>query len=114
MDNKIITAVVEMTSQFVRGIDDKPYEAFLPFLDQREKLIQQLKQIIGNSELANENKALMDSIMPLNMIIMAKLRELKNEAAVHLGKIEQAKVQKQGYEVHYSSDAAYFDKRIGT
>ncbi|WP_261303497.1 hypothetical protein [Paenibacillus andongensis] len=112
--DKIVEAIVELTTQFVQGIEEIRYEDINPFLDQRERLLTQLKQGTWTPEVVNKNKELLESITPLNIIIMAKIKEFKQEAAFQLGKMEQAKVQKQGYDVHYSSDAAYFDKRIGT
>lgn len=84
------------------------------FVDQRERIVAQLQQIDLTSDQRLEYRELVNDILSLDPILIAKMEQYKTEASQELTKMNLARRQRNRYEsdsTAYSEDGLFFDSK---
>lgn len=101
----------QLTFQCVRSMANIQIEDMEHFIEQRGQMILKLQKFELNEAEKAKHKQAIDRILQYDPMIVAKMNELKAEAAAGLNKVTAARRQKSAYEAAYISDSYYFDKK---
>jgi hypothetical protein len=88
------------------------YEELSAFVTQRELIIQEGKSSFNHSPLSSVYRKKVDDILAMDSKIVGRMEQLKQEAAVQLGKLSTARSQRSSYERSIeNNDGLFFDTR---
>jgi len=104
-----IRRLAKLTSEILVEIEHCDYERILLFIEQRDQVIIELKskEIVLDSKEREMLKMILDADDPL----VNKMNQLRIQASKNLDKLRKGKQQYISYEMQYSSDAAFYDRR---
>ncbi len=106
---------IEVTLLQATGIEaikqNKIEEEINAFVAKRELIMTELQTNSFTSEELERNRATMKKILEYDTIILARMNELKDEAARQMNKISTGRTQKNAYDASYASDGVYVDKK---
>jgi hypothetical protein len=89
------------------------YEQLADYVEQREQLINQI-QAMSQADvpvLSQENKDRLANVLLQDKVLLAKMHQFKAEAKLGLIKMGTARIQKEAYDVGFTPDSVFFDKR---
>jgi len=97
MDDRIVLALEQLTQGLIERLKEAAYEELAALVEEREKLIDQIRQSPPSAEQKANYQARIQRILSLDPIIMQRMTELKKEAADQLAKFNNAKMQRDMY-----------------
>jgi hypothetical protein len=109
--DKWVAELEELTSGIAARLLEADYEELAQFVDKRDLIIGQLQSQVELGASLAGYKPRLQAILAHDQAIMARMFELKNEAADGLAKLDQGKRQKNAYETAYAPDSYFFDKK---
>lgn len=109
--DKIIASLMNLTLDQVSRIQSATYEELENFVEQRESLIQELQLQTWSDQQINQYREQVSQVLQYDPIIIGRMEMLKNEAIEGLEKASSARKQKSAYEVSYSAESMFFDKK---
>nr|WP_154984720.1 hypothetical protein [Paenibacillus xylanexedens] len=110
MDN-LIAELEQLTSQIMLQIHEVSSEALEAFVDQRQAIIDLMLERTGGREATVAEQTRLKAIMENDQAILKRMNDLKIEAKDWLIQRNQAKVQKNAYEVSYAVDSIIVDTK---
>ncbi|NBI27741.1 flagellar protein FliT [Chengkuizengella marina] len=109
--DKLISQLEELTKQTFDQLNSMNYEQLEQFVQKREKIINQIKNIKISNEHKQKYQKLIQNITQYDKQILEKMKKLKDEASQELHKIRSGKKQKTAYQNAYTADSVFFDKK---
>jgi hypothetical protein len=110
--DSLVESLQAITENIVDQLDCVTEEQIVLFIDQREAIIQQLRDLEITVANREQYGTAVLKVLEYDPIITAKLEQLRSEAEDNMGKSSIAKVQNTAYNSTYSSDNSYyFDER---
>ncbi|WP_284643294.1 flagellar protein FliT [Paenibacillus silviterrae] len=107
----LITQLETMTKGLVERISLAEMEDMEEFVTQRDFLISRIVSI----QLPLEERAVyferINMISGFDSLILSRMNQLKVEAQAGLQKVNLGKVQRGAYEVAYTPDSIFFDRK---
>lgn len=132
MDN-LLRQLKQLSEDIVPRLSAATMDEMLDFIQSREEIIEQLKQkqlhkpvslncmssqngkgsdsTSASWEYSPSHQHIVEEICRCDEPIMARMLELKQEAAEGLAKFDQSRMQKNAYEAAYSMESAFIDQR---
>ncbi|NDI36511.1 flagellar protein FliT [Chengkuizengella sediminis] len=109
--DKLIPQLEELTKQTFEQLNSMSYEQLEQFVQNREKIINQIKNIKITDEHKQKYQQMIQNITKYDKQILEKMKKLKNEASQELHKIQSGKKQKTAYQNAYTADSVFFDRK---
>lgn len=109
--DKLVKRLELLTQQVVKNLSDVSFEEINAFVAEREVIMTELQTNSFTPEELDRNRDTMKRIIEQDSIILARMNELKDEAAAQMSKISTGRTQKNAYDASYSSDGIYLDKK---
>lgn len=119
-----IAKLKQLTEEIITSIDEVTFEQLEHFVAQRDEIVTALQAIIesgqnsngansnhGNEDVTIEHRETIRSILQHDAKIMKRMEELREEASKSLNKIKQGKTHRDTYDIVYSPESIYFDKK---
>lgn len=96
------------TADVVMGLDTMEFQQLESFVNEREDIIAQMMQsnMLEQDKVRLKNRVV--DTLKHDAVIVARMNELKNEASVHLAKLQASRVHRNGYESSYSDTSSMF------
>lgn len=110
MDERI-RKLYELTEAMAAKIDAAEYEELERFVDERERIIDELKELRLHQSPTEEHRKLAEKILQWDQIIQSRMQQLRSEASAGLRKLKDNRKQQQAYAPSYAIDGVYFDTR---
>lgn len=107
--DKLLKALENLTLDLVANLKKLSYDQLEEFVEKREQLITQMQSM--EQVFSETDRMLIQSILRYDTEIASRMNCLKEEAGLGMGKIDRARVQKVAYDVEYTPDSVFFDKR---
>jgi hypothetical protein len=112
MDNRMILKLEELTLQVVEGISSLTYEQLEDFVEEREQMIEHIKAWkIPLQAIDEEYKNKIRIILQYDPLIRSRMNLLKEEAKQHMNKMDQGHILKKAYDIDYTPESVFFDKK---
>lgn len=116
--DKALLRLKELSAKIAPRLAEATMDEILDFIQEREELIDQLKDSYSPDLNADDRKAgdhpyrsLVEEIGRYDEPIMARMMELKQEAIEGLARFDQSRMQRNAYEAAYSTESAFIDRR---
>ncbi|ETT65512.1 hypothetical protein BSK66_11085 [Paenibacillus odorifer] len=110
MDNCILE-LNKITQDIIIRLDNCSYEELTDFVEQRQNLIDQLEQHVKKQSIGVIQQYQLRELLETDPMIIARMQQLKSEAAKWLQQREQAKTQRNAYEAAYTPDSFLMDRK---
>jgi hypothetical protein len=107
--HNLLQSLQQITQEVLSNLEQIKFEHLETFVEHREQIIIQL-QAAGQS-LDDKEKKLIEDILQHDVVIMARMQQLKDEASYGINKIDRARVQSSAYYAEYTPDSIFFDRR---
>ncbi|GIP40993.1 hypothetical protein J31TS4_42730 [Paenibacillus sp. J31TS4] len=108
MDN-LLAALEELTVRCASSAEQMDYLDIERFVEERGRILASIQATPVPDKSRYQEQV--ERILRYDPIILARMEQLKQEAADALGKRSDARRQKSAYEVDYTPDAVLFDRR---
>lgn len=108
MDN-LLAALEEITVLCASSAEQMDYLEIERFVEERGRILASIQAIPVSDK--NRYQGQVERILRYDPIIMARMEQLKQEAAEALGKRTNARRQKNAYDADYTPDAVLFDRK---
>lgn len=114
--DKWLKELEQLTEGAAVRIQDMTHEELLQFVEDRGRLIEQwkhsysgadLEQAAGNPDL----KRRVFKLLEQDGAIRVRMQLLLDEYGGSFNKVQKAKMQKSAYDVEYTPDSLFFDKK---
>ena len=109
--HSLVASLQTITEHMVQQLDSVSEEQILFFIDQREQIVEQLKQLDITEADQQQYGSIVRGVLQYDPLITTKLEELRTAAVDGFQKIGVAKVQHTAYSTPYIPDSYYFDKK---
>jgi glycine cleavage system protein P-like pyridoxal-binding family len=110
MDN-LIHRLYDMTREMVEQLETAEYEELERFVDERERLLQELKELRSQHQPQDRHQEMIRQVLAWDRIIEGRMMQLKSEAAGRLRRLRENRIQHNAYSPTYITDGVYIDKR---
>lgn len=87
------------------------YELLLDYVDKRENLLKEIQEQLVQSRITSFQKEKITSLIGFDDVIRSRMEQLRLEAEQWLMKRNQAKTQRNAYEVGYAPESILMDRR---
>ena len=104
----LVQGLYEKTTELVKRLEVAEYEEFTALVELREEALHELQRRKGLSE---EEKRMLRQIGEFDTAIVARMDELKQEAAQGSRRMAQSRHQQKMYQAAYTAESFFFDKR---
>jgi hypothetical protein len=101
----------QLSDRIVSRLDQVTVEELVEFVEQRDRLISELKLDAADEAAKAAARPIAERILRHDPVILEKLRALKDEAASAIGEISARRKQRQAYMAMYTPDGLYVDKK---
>jgi len=102
----------ELTLKMVDRLSIADYEELVDFVDNREQLAGSVLKQRQEENWTKEDQALLDRILEYDQAILSRMNSLKLEAGSQIKRMNQAKMQKTGYNAPFHlPDSILMDRR---
>lgn len=110
---KLLQQLSNLSSDLIAQLDSCTVDEIEEYMEQREQIYVELRAMVDKGvETTDEVSALAYTLRSQDATIVARLKELRREAAVELGRINQGKRSRQAYDTSAGSDdGLFFDTR---
>ncbi|MFS1514790.1 flagellar protein FliT [Chengkuizengella sp. SCS-71B] len=109
--DSLISQLESLTKQTYDQLSSMNYEQLAQFVQKREEIINQIKNIKITDEHIQKYQKLIQNITQYDQQILEKMKRLKDEASQELHKIQSGKKQKTAYQNTYTADSVFFDRK---
>lgn len=109
--NEVLVQLEQLTASFLKNLEQTTVEEIELFLENRESLVAQINTLLFNKAYSSDEEQRIIAVLQYDSLIVARMEELKVEAANWLQNREQAKIQRNAYDVSYSAGSIIMDKR---
>ncbi|AIQ44011.1 flagellar protein FliT [Paenibacillus sp. FSL R5-0912] len=110
MDN-LLQELEQLTQVMNQQLEDATYEELEAFVEQRQKLVEAIGKEVEICQMTSAQKDVLRRIMEHDPAIMARMNAHRLEAKDWLQKRNQAKAQRNAYEVGYTPDSILMDRK---
>ncbi|HEY0826855.1 MAG TPA: flagellar protein FliT [Bacilli bacterium] len=109
--DKLIGELEQITLQCIEEIEASTYEQLIDFVEQREQMIDRLKNQPAEAADKLKHQSAIQRILQYDAVIRVRMNKLKLEARVELDRISSGRKQKDRYSPSFNADAVFFDKK---
>lgn len=110
MDNCILE-LNKITQDIINRLDNCSYEELNDFVEQRQNLIDQLEQQVRKQSIGVIEQHQLRELLEADPMIIARMQQLKSEAAKWLQQREHTKTQRNAYDTAYTPDSFLMDRK---
>ncbi|MGG4144871.1 hypothetical protein ABEW34_17280 [Paenibacillus algorifonticola] len=103
-----IQKLYDMTQAMAAVLMENTEEDFYTLVELRDEV---LKNLQANSEISESDKQLLSKILEYDQVIVERMNTIRSEASVALGKIQSFRLQKNAYDMGYSTESYFFDQK---
>ncbi|NOU95094.1 hypothetical protein GC093_17960 [Paenibacillus sp. LMG 31456] len=108
---KVFEQLENAAIEMVQNIENVTFESLVEFVEERDLLVDQLRQANLQGDEKDRYSAISKRILQHDAVILAKMQAYQDEAASHTNKFSTSKKQKSAYEAAYTFDGVYMDRR---
>jgi hypothetical protein len=108
---EMIQELDKLTEGFLYNPSMPTPEGVAAFLDRREYLVDRITSSAGMDTNRQVYKALIDNILSYDGAVVKRLNTLKEEAQTGIDKVTFGRIRKNAYEINYTMDSVFFDKK---
>lgn len=110
--DSLLKQIEELTANTVRNVESLTEEQLEGFVQERQQLIERLKDVQQSSPGVTEaQQRFFKRIVEQDRIIAARMMELKSEATRQLINLKKVSRQKSAYDQRYTPDSLFYDRR---
>lgn len=106
-----IEQLENLTFGILEQLDEVDYGKLAHFANSRRKLLKQLDLEQGNRVNKEQFVDRITKILEADRQIVSRMNQLKDEASSELIRIRGARKQKGAYQMKFSPDSLFFDKK---
>ncbi|WP_171056263.1 hypothetical protein [Paenibacillus sinopodophylli] len=98
----------ETTLELARRLEDTSVDEWMDLIQLRDEVIPILQL---RPELEEEEKRMLRIIVGYDEVMVARMNELKEEAAAMIIKVNKTRIQKNSYDSSSSSESYFIDRK---
>lgn len=100
-----------LTHQFSKKLEQASYENIVEFVEQRQRLIEQLQRAELTEGDKRKYRNSVEKIIQIDAVVSDKIKSLQEEAGIELEKRNHVRRQKNAYNAAYSQGSFFLDQR---
>lgn len=114
--DRLLFELRDLSSRMAGRLEEATLEELLEFVDQRERCIEQLKQLeteshSGFSETSAERRIALQAISQYDEAIVSRMHQMQQDVTQGLNKLDQSRMQRSAYEIAYTMESAFIDQK---
>ncbi|TDF93485.1 hypothetical protein [Paenibacillus piri] len=111
--DRLITELEELTRQGLEQIEQMTYESVVEFIERRSRIIDDLANLNADKSEKLFFLERVNRVIGYDPVFIQRMNELKEEARIHLAKLETGRVQRNAYDYEsvYETESLFFDKK---
>ncbi|WP_058300376.1 hypothetical protein [Gorillibacterium timonense] len=109
--SELLDRLLELTEDALGRLDLMAYEELEQWVNDREALISEIRMQPPESFRVEERRRKAQQELHLAAELIARMEDLREEASSHLNRVETARVQRSAYDVTYTPDSFFIDKK---
>jgi hypothetical protein len=111
MDN-LLLRLEKLSNDLLVHFQTVTFEELTDFMESREELFEEFDQLKVLPSDKDKFRELVNRIVSLDPVIIAKMEQLKKEAERELNKVSSGRTQKNAYDGdHHMADGIFFDQK---
>jgi DNA-directed RNA polymerase sigma subunit (sigma70/sigma32) len=109
--DEMILHLEEITNRFMNELNTADYVTVENFVEQREKIILNLRSLLKLEPLLDKHKASIHQLAQFDAVIVEKIKELSNDAVLKIRSFQTASARRNAYDFEQATESIFFDKR---
>ncbi|WP_438435474.1 flagellar protein FliT [Gorillibacterium sp. sgz500922] len=109
--DELLDRLLFLTEDVLGRLEELTSDELAEWVKAREALIEQIRRQPSKEFRGEERRRKVDRLLGQSPAIVARMEELRAEAAGHLNKRGQARLQKSAYDAVVAPDSFYIDKK---
>ncbi|MEO3947298.1 flagellar protein FliT [Gorillibacterium sp. CAU 1737] len=109
--DELLDQLVRLTEGTLSRMGELTVEELEEWVDAREGLVSEILLQPPESFHSEERRRTAQLELRLSAKLISRMEELRNEASQHLNKVGTARTQRSAYDVAYTPESFYFDKK---
>lgn len=109
--DELITELELLNTNILNKLSESSYEEMVEFVDKRGVIIKHIQEQISESSINTAQKERIVALTDKDGVILSHMNLLRLEAQDWLLKRNQAKTQRNAYEIGYAPDSILMDRR---
>lgn len=102
----------QLSSELVQQLENCEMEQFDIWMEKRQCIFDELMKHTSLHSLTDQERLLAGRIQEMDKLIVARMKQLSDEARLELDKLNRAKRSKSMYDtVSYGDDSLFFDRK---
>lgn len=107
----LIRRILLITDEMASRLPQVGYEELAAFVQERERLIQQLRKLEPGAEFWQTWKSQVEAMEEWTPAVLLRMTELRQEAQSGLNRTRTAQKQRHVYDPSYQPDSILFDRK---
>jgi len=109
--DELLDQLLALTENAVDHLDRMTFQELAEWVQAREEIIAQIRRQPAEQFRGEERRRKVEQLLSQSPALVARMEELRAEAALHLNKVGKARMQKDVYDSAYTPDSFFIDKR---
>ncbi|SDW83681.1 hypothetical protein [Paenibacillus sp. PDC88] len=107
--SSLINELERNVNELLSVVNHANYEQIVELVDKKEEIVSNLLEY--KEELSLDTKEKIKALMIQDSLVISRMQSLKDEATEWLLKRESIKEQRSAYNMNYTPDSFFFDKK---